>query len=306
MYATGSVASFAALKTAIETYLSANGWTLASGVLSRGALYFQLVADTYELRLHAGTGQSGAALTGACSAAVKIMDFANAPMTWPVDYEIHAFADPDEVYVEVRYNIDRSQRLNFGRSSVPGIGGTGAWFTGSFRSTVLRDSAQCRVYLDNGGGGGNETGAQTYDGFGLGLFFCGSEGTHQSSFVHCGLEGVGWKTGYAGAAGDLLGPSHVAALLYALPSQHNDGTPLLPIRAVLARSAQGQTIVVIPQNARYCRLDNVEVPTLTYGSDVWKLYPMHARNDQQRDGVAWSTGAQHSGTYGVAIRYTGS
>lgn len=305
MYATGNAASFAALKTAIETFLSANGWTLASGILSRGALYFQLVADTYELRLHAGTGQSGSALTGACDVAVKIMDFTNVPMTWPVAYEIHAFTNPSEVYVEVQYNIDRSQRLNFGQSTVPGIGGSGAWFTGSFRGTAVRTSVNCKVFLDNGLGRGNKTGAQTYDGFGLGLWFAGVEGTGQSSFVHCGLEGVGWKTGYAGAAGDLLGPSHVAALLFALPSQFNEGTPLLPIRALLARAAQGQTIVVVPQNARYCRLDNIDGPTMPYGSDVWKLYPMHARNDLQRDGVSWSTGAQHSGTYGIAIKYTG-
>lgn len=305
MYASGNAASFAALKTAIETFLSANGWTLASGILSRGALYYQLVADTYELRLLAGTGQSGAALTGACAAAVKIMDFTNAPIGWPLSYEIHAFEDPTEVYVEVRYNIDRSQRLNFGQSNVPGIGGTGAWFTGSFRDSVLRTSANCKVYLDNGLGRGSRCGAQTYDGFGLGLWFAGIAGLQQSSFVHCGLEGVGWKTEYTGAAGTLLGPSHTAALLYALPSQINEGTPLLSIRAVLARAAQGQTTVVVPQNARFCRLDNVDGQTLTYGSDVWKLYPMHARNDVQRDGVAYSTGAQHSGTYGVAIRYTG-
>ena len=32
---------------------------------------------------------------------------------------------------------------------------------------------------------------------------------------------------------------------------------------------------------------------------------MHMRNDVQRDGVTWGTGSQHSGTFGVAIRYTG-
>lgn len=305
MYATGTAASFAALKSAIETFLTANGWTLASGILSRGALYFQLVDSTYELRLNAGTGQSGSALTGACAAAVKVMDFSNAPMTWPIDYEIHAFTAPDEVYVEVKYNIDRSQRLNFGQSSVPNIGGTGAWFTGSFRDTALRDSVNCKVFLDNGLGRGSKTGAQAYDGFGLGLWFAGVEGSKQSSFIHCGLEGVGWKTEYTGGAGTLLGPSHIAALLYALPSSFNEGTPLLAIRALLARAAQGQTSVVIPQHARYCRLDNVATATLTYGGDTWKCYPLHARNDLQRDGVAYGTGAQHSGTYGIAIRYTG-
>lgn len=305
MYTSGNAASFAAIQSAIETFLAANGWTLSSGILSRGALFFRLVADANELRLHAGTGQAGAALTGECAAAVKMMSFTNAPITWPVAYEIHAFANPDEVYIEVQYNIDRHQRLNFGQSSVPGIGGTGAWFTGSFRSTVVRTSAQCRVYLENGGGTGNDVGAQTFDGFGLGFWFAGLQGSQQSSFVHCGLEGTGWKTGYVGNAGDLLGPRHQAALLYALPSAANQNTPLLTIEAVLARASQGQTIVVALENARYCRLDNVQTSTLNYGEDTWKFYPMHARSNEQRDGVKWATGAQHSGTFGVAIRYTG-
>ena len=73
-----------------------------------------------------------------------------------------------------------------------------------------------------------------------------------------------------------------------------------------ANSEQGQTIVASLAHARYCRLDNlVAGQVITFGPEAWKVYPMHARNDQQRDGVAWGTGSQHSGTFGVAIRYTG-
>ena len=199
MYTSGTAASFAALKTAIETFLAANGWTLATDVLSRGAAFVQLTADTYA-QLSAGTGQAGAALTGACALSVKLMDFSNAPITWPVDYEIHAFDDPDEVYVVVRYNLDRYQHLHFGLSAVPGIGGTGLWFGGTFRSTVVRTSAQCKIFMDSGSGIGSQIGATPYDGAGLGFWYAGSTGNYQSTFVHCGLEGAGWKTGYVGNA----------------------------------------------------------------------------------------------------------
>ena len=305
-YQTGTAATFAALKNTIETFLAANGWTLTSDVLSKGALYFKLVDATYDLQLQAGTGQASSALTGQCSAAVKMMDFTNAPITWPLTYELHALTGPDEVYVTVNYNVDKYQHLHFGVSNLPNIGGTGAWFGGSFNSTVVRTSTQCRAYLLNGSGNGNTVGAQCFDGLGMGYFFSTGSGDKQSSFLHCGLEGAGWKTGYAGTAGDLLGPHHTAALLYALPSASNQATVLLPIDAVLARASNGQTTAASLAHARYCRLDNVVAgQVITYGSDQWKLYPLYSRNDAQRDGVTWATGAQHSGTFGVAIRYTG-
>ena len=305
-YQTGSVATFAALQSSIETFLAANGWTLASGVLSKGAQFCKLTASTYELRLDAGTGQSGATLTGPCAQAVKLMEFTLVPIGWPLTYEIHALTGPDEVYIAVNYNVDKYQHLHFGVSSTPAIGGTGMWFGGSFNSVISRTSTTCKLFLQNGSGFGGYVGAQSYDGLGLGFFFSSTTGGNQSSFVHCGLEGSSWKTTYGGATGNLLGPDYTAALLFALPSDSSESDVLLPIHALLARSAQGQTIVASLAHARYCRLDNlVAGQVITFGPDAWKVYPMYARNAQQRDGMAWGNGAQHSGTFGVAIRYTG-
>lgn len=44
---------------------------------------------------------------------------------------------------------------------------------------------------------------------------------------------------------------------------------------------------------------------MTYGTDRWKIYPFHRKNAAVRNGVSWSTGADHSGTFAYAIRYTG-
>ena len=304
---TGSAATFAALQTAIETYLVANGWTLTSTVLSKGTQYVKLTASTYELLLNAGTGQSGSALTGPCALGVKLLDFVAAPISWPVVYELHALTTPDEVYITINYNVDKFQHMHFGLSTITEAGGTGFWFGGSFQSAVSRTSSSCKLYLQNGAGIGAYVGAVPYNGFGLGYFFAAPTGAYQSSFIHCGLEGgAGWKTTYGGATGNLLGPDYSAALLYALPSDSSESDVLLPIHALLARASQGQTIVASLAHARYCRMDNLFAgQLLSFGPDTWKIYPMHARNEQQRDGVAWSTGAQHSGTFGVAIRYTG-
>ncbi len=304
---TGSVASFAALKTAIEAALVARGWTLANGILSKGVAYLQLVANTTELRLQIGIGQAGNVLVDACPHAVKMMSFNNAPIVWPLDYVLHVFDAPDEtasqeVYLVARYNVDRHQHLNIGVSTMPQIGGTGLWCSGSFRGDAIGAAQRCTVFL--AGSSGSDLGATPYDGFGLGYFFASLAGTYHSSFIHCGLEGVpAWRTTYGGNTGNLLGVAHKAGLLHALPSAFNQATVLLPIDVLLARQAQGQTIVATLAHVRYCRLDHLDLTVpLIYGGDRWRVYPLHAVNASQRNGAGWPVGAQHSGTFGIALR----
>lgn len=301
---TGQVASFAALKVAIETTLTARGWTLTNGILSRGVAFVQLTATATELRLQAGTGQAGAALTGACPQSVKLMTFTNAPIQWPAVYVLHVFDAPDEMYCVLRYNVDRHQHLLWGVSTMPQIGGTGLWCSGSFRGDVDGTRAGVKVFIDTNSG--TQLGALPYDGFGLGFFFASIAGTYHSSFIHCGLEGApAWRTSVGGAAGELLGVSHKAGLLHALPSAFNQATVLLPIDVLLARQAQGQTIVATLAHARYCRLDHLDLSQpLLYGPERWTAYPLHAVHPVQRNGAGWSVGAQHSGTFGVALRET--
>ena len=231
-----------------------------------------------------------------------MMSFANAPIVWPIDYVLHVFNAPEEIYLVARYNVDRHQHLNFGISTMPQIGGTGLWCSGSFRGDANGAAQRCTVFL--AGSSGSDLGATPYDGFGLGFFFASLAGTYQSSFIHCGLEGApAWRTTYGGNTGNLLGVAHKAGLLHALPSQFNQATVLLPIDVLMARQAQGQTIVATLAHARYCRLDHLDITApLVYGGDRWRVYPLHAVNASQRNGAGWSVGAQHSGTFGVALR----
>jgi hypothetical protein len=298
----GSAASFTALKAAVESALVGRGWTLAGGILSKGVAFVQLVANTTELRLQAGTGQAGNALIEPCPHSVKMMSFANAPIVWPIEYALHVFDAPDEIYLIARYNIDRHQHLNLGVSMMPQIGGSGLWCSGSFRGDASGAAVRCSVFL--AGSSANDLGAAPHEGFGLGYFFTSLAGTYHSSFIHCGLEGApAWRTAYGGNPGNLLGVVHQAGLLHALPSQFNQATVLLPINVLMARQAQGQTIVATLVHARYCRLDHLDLTApLTYGADRWRVYPLHALNPSQRNGAGWPVGAQHSGTFGVALR----
>lgn len=311
-YASGNAASFADLKSAIETLLTANGWTLTSGVLSKSGCFFKLTAGTATgslayLLLEAGTGQSGSTLTGACPQSVKMSAAMNLAISFPVVYEIDVFSNPDEVYVRINHNSSYYQQLSWGKSAFSGIGGTGAWLTGAWRGGQdLNSAGASKAYV-----GMNETnyGFTPYQGYAGGLFAEQNAGSYFASFFHTGLDGDGWivdnsqnnATGYKRP-----GTEPVAFLLCSLPSLMNEAAVLLPIHLTKHRASYGQTPIGILNNARYLRIDNHNPGAIiTYGSEQWKVYPFLKKESAARNGVPWNTGADHTGTFGYAIRYTG-
>ena len=102
----------------------------------------------------------------------------------------------------------------------------------------------------------------------------------------------------------MIGQDHLAGLLYALPSMFNESETMLPGYACMYRTDGTQTIVAVMRHMRFLRIDNVTPGDLiTYGSEQWRAYPLYAKNIAARDGVGWSVGADHSGTFGVALRF---
>lgn len=300
MITSGNFSTFASLKTSVETALQAAGWTLSDGILSKSGLYFRLTATTSALSLEAGTGQTGVTLDGAAPTAVKIMDYTAAPMNFPASYDLHIFNSPDEVFLIVNYNADRYQQLAFGKSDVNQIGGSGAWFTGTFAASASATAPTRVVYINV-----NDSDIGTWGGdMSLGMFFEAYQSSGNSSYIHTGLDTTTWRT-MGTTDGTLVGAAtQVAALLHALPSQFNQNTVLLPLNITQKRLSQGQTLVASMRNARLCRIDNhLAGEIVPYGGVDWKVYPMHRKNADVRNGVSWNTGSQYSGTFGYAIRY---
>ena len=317
-YITGSAASFADLKTAIENACTANGWTLSSGILSKNGCFFQLVAGTSggyaQLQLFGGTSQTGTTLNGQppSNHGAKICSNNGSVISFPINYEIHLFTNPDEVYCIINYNSDFYQQLSFGKSDVPGIGGTGAWFTGAKRSDqALTDKTQGNKVFMNVSWP-ETVGATGHDGYTCGLFLGGSEdgGSNNANFVHTGLDATPWRTGYGGSSaltGFKSAGKSVGSLLMQLPNLYNNANVLLPIKPTAVRSSGGVTIIANPKNARYLRIDNVvQGEIITFGAEQWKCYPFYRKEATARNGAGWPTGATHSGTFGYAIRYTGT
>ena len=314
-YVTGTASSFADLKTKIETACTDNGWTLSSGILSKSGVFFQLVSDTKngydQLRLHGGTSQTGSTLNDQPpnGYGVKICSNVGHVIGFPVTYHISVFDAPDEVYCVINYNSDFYQQLSFGKSDVPGIGGSGAWFTGARRSDLELNSSYGSVVM---------TYAvwpevlATFSLAGVAYYACGLffDDAHTwgssagASYVHTGLDSTPWRSasgGYRGAG------TNVGSLLMQLPSLFNSANVLLPIKPVAVRSSGGVTTIANPKNARYLRIDNVSPgEVITYGAEKWKCYPFFKKDLSARNGGnKFPNGAAHSGTFGYAIRYDG-
>lgn len=305
-YVTGSAASVQELATALRNACIANGWANPAGnILSKGASFFSVAASGNFVELKGGLGQSSGTLTTASPNFVRL---GGSYVTFPVTYEIHVFTNPDEVYMVVNYNSGYYQQLSFGTSDVAGAG-NGPWITGAHNSAYVSSNNGCSIASNF-----SAIGSYCYVNVStnaVGLFNKGYwSGEVGSSYFYTTLGTPGWygagdsTNGLKNGSADL-----VAGLLNSLPSAFNSTTVLLPIKAVKNMTNNGVTTVVNLRNARWCRLDNLTPGSIvTYGADQWKVYPWLRKDATMRNGVnnGTSTPPNHTGTYGYAIRYTGT
>lgn len=299
-YYTGLVNSFADLKAVIEGAAVDSGWAIVDGILSKDAVFIQLIADASggmnQLRLIGGTGRSGGSLVGAPSVGSKIADHVKDPIAWPATY--HVFAFFDEIYCVVNHSVEMYKTLGFGISDIPGIGGTGGWFFAQLRGNAANTSDNSfRMTIINGDAGSLYT--QDYYSF-RSIPWSGQAGDSAAQ-VHCALNGAGWV-----APKNAM--SYMKALLTALPSPLNSAHILLPLKAVVPMPAGGLTIAVQHKNLRFMRVDNI-LPgdVISYGGEKWKCFPWMKRDVVKRYGVDSYNEPTviSSGTFGFAVRYEG-
>lgn len=305
-YFTGTAPSFADLKTAIYNACTANGWTLSNDIISKSGCFFKLTSAATYLEIDAGTSQSGSTLTGdKPSLRGRLQSYSNVPMSFPINYEIFLTTEPEEVICVINYNSEFYQHLFFGKSDIPDIGGTGAFFSanacsgGETSTGFLRIGASTKARIDTWAVSNKMS---------LGFFNEGSwsSGSDKSSFVHCGLDSAKWCSvtdSYPNKLHACSGMNNVASLLTSLPNLLNAANILLPVKAIKQRSSGGLTTIVNMRNARFCRIDGITPgETLVYGSEQWKFYPLYLKNFLVRNGAGQGTDALHSGTFGIAYR----
>lgn len=317
-YYAGTAASFAELRSALFGACVEEGWTLDDDVLFKGEAYIRVTISSAEseteglgLIMQGATGYSSGELVGASPVTPRLGTPSRDTglVSWPVQYSIHIFDSPDEVFLVARYNIDRHLWLAFGVSSVPGLGASGLWTTAISRRKRGPVGGGISISASTGGGRGTDHPNANF-GSSTGAPFWNTDtnldaGSHQDA-ICSGLDAVLWPyrmTLDTRSPGSFQAVEASSVLLSRSPSPWNSEAILLPIQGFLFRESSKCSMVVDLKNARYVRIDNYESgQILELGSDRWMVYPFYRKNADSRNGGA---GVDHTGTFGWAIRYDG-
>ncbi len=320
-YYSGSANTFGDLLSALVDACVAEGWSWSDGILNKGAAYVRPYTATTTtstegpgLLIQGGTGKASGALTGASDVIPRLgrcgISDNFAEIAFPVSYSIHIFDDPDEVFLIIRYSVDRFGWLTFGVSNVPGVPGTGLWLAGIARRGWLTSQSSTNGFGITPESGGSavintSSGAVVCPGFFWAALRHSSSADSRQDTIHTNFDGEGWAGGAT-----ISNPLAFNAIYPAIPlisyspNAWNSEAVLVPIQGHVWRPASKCSLAVDVRNARYVRVDNYEPEQIvTLGPDAWKIYPFHRKDSTARDGAV--NGLSHSGTFGWAIRYDG-
>jgi hypothetical protein len=291
-YFTGSAADMSSLRTALIDNAQLAGWAWSAGAqeLSKAGavLYVPAVASNKLLV----TGRTATGVGSAPNAVgVDGNGIGGVAVTWPVVWHLHAIGN--ELCLVINYGT-RYQWLACGIGGVGGNPGTGMWVAASC-SEVTPSSG---VVLTPTSGNGSTTSTCP-------LPFCADSffrTSHRNWYVHSNLDGQGWE-GAQSANTTLVGIRALVPLLGLLPSNWNSDAVLLPARAYKIRPSAMVSLTAESDLLRVTRNDNYEAgQIISIGMDRWAIYPAYRKNTAARDGGG---AVEHSGAFGLAVRYDG-
>lgn len=330
-YYTGQANSHEELLLVFQNACVAEGWTLTGNVLSKGTAHVkvEVIAGDSNLpksiMISGGTSQSAGVLGGVSAVTPRMgRGHKNAAAdTWPMTYHIHIHTNPDEVYFVANWSVEYYRWLAFGVSDVPGLLGTGLWFTANAQyqyNTGYLDSPTSWSYTMGPDNGGSGPGYYSYY-RNTGPFWMtisnyynspvASMGKYYQDAIHTGLNSVVGADGWAGvpttsgdnAVGRIHAIKHLKPLMARQPNVWNSEGTLLPIQVYEFAASNKSMLVLDVRNARFLRIDNYEPgQVITLGPDQWKVYPFWRKNTSERD---VGSNKEHTGTFGWAIRYDG-
>lgn len=287
-YQTGTANTPSDLKTVIETFAVARGWTLASGVLSKSGANIRLTApNSTDLSIEAALN---AAFTVSVAPQIPLISIATG---WPVTYFLSGFTDTDNIYCVVNYSVSKFQYVAFGRLLKYGTWTGGTWCSAtvgtgltSLPAVLLAQTPQTvlggAILVPNHNNGSNG---------------------NPRSLVHAEIDSAVWLSSHDNVTPWAAGSPTLGNLINRIPNAWNSQAVLLPYHITMFRPSNKRTLLGEIPHIRMTRIDNHEAgDVITLGSDKWKLWPWLGKNSTLRDGDASSS---HSGTIGWAIKYDG-
>lgn len=306
-YYTGQCTDFQHLADILVEKCQGHGWTWQDGILSKDDLFIKIIAKNQPaqryfdplqqgISITGGNGKQGTQLINPSETSVRLgcTAFGNQQRYFPAVYHLFIFAD--EVYLVMKFDIDKFYYLAFGKSNIlQNTQGNGLWLsaTACFYPHYLNDRNEyISISTSNGGsGGGNSTSA-------VAPFWNRNAWNHQwSNSVIChGLDGSLWSSGSS------IVHCTFEPLISRMPSVNFADSLLLPYDIFLLRPERKISLIAQFKYARFVRIDHYEPEQIiTLGHEKWIVFPFFQKNVQQRDN-GW---IDHTGTFGWAIRYEG-
>lgn len=313
-YVTGLASSMADVVTAVRNACTANGWTMAGDVLSKGVCHAEVKTGTLGTStLTGGYFRLGVANDASLADAAQypvyfgpLMEAGDvwANWQWPATYHVHVNASPDEVVVLVNYNGDHWAWAAFGSSPAPGNAGSGNWQAATLSHTTEQKSDYYMLVAP-------EAVSSIHDSAWCPMpFWLEYGGPKPSGAVHGAIDdatgAASWSNGDTAfsytAQRTINAANAIEPLLSFSPNTWNQESVLLPLQVIQARPDAKVSLINQLVHMRVCRNDYI-MPgqVITLGSDRWKVYPAYRRSTQNRDGL----NGVHSGTLAIAVRYDG-
>jgi hypothetical protein len=305
-YVSGVANSFSDLKAALIGACTADGWANpATDIVSKGDCFVLLAAGADFLSGLVGLGQTAGTITTPAPATVYCNDLCSGgSLVFPVNYFIHI--DGNDVALVANFATDRYMWIMFGQGPVAGLPGTGVWISAS-NGSIAHETIQWTQY-----GGSSSNGSGGFLGTGPFLMQWAS-GRNVNSYVHHGLDGGSWSapsnTNNSGVAATAV--AHSTGGLWSLqykygPNAWNGESVLCPVQPYIDRGSSKASFIADLGIVRLLRIDNYAPgDIITLGSDRWRVYPVYKKDAAIRISNGIGTIGQHSGTFGIALRYFG-
>ncbi|MEF2116070.1 hypothetical protein V3423_03155 [Pseudomonas aeruginosa] len=293
-YYNGSAVDMAAVRTALVSACTAEGWSWNAGteMLSKDGVFVRLQIVSGYLELLGRT----AAGSGDAPNVVRMGTLNVTPVTFPLSYDVFVFET--EVYMVINYSVDYYQFCGFGKSAVLGLPGTGNWVMATLSHTAPINGVD--IGAATGGGSGIHRVAPAP--FWATVASSSTFRAARNYWIHSDFDGQGWWLAQT-LDGGPVGVAGAAPLVALLPNSWNSEAVLLPIRGWKVRVSSKNSLTAELLNARWTRNDNYEPgQVIDIGSDRWKVFPCYRKDVANRNGVP---GQDHSGTFAWAIRYEG-
>lgn len=317
-YETGTASSVTSLKTLIETFCAANGYTVSGGTISHPSS-----GNYTRLTIPSGTNYTGlyhmkveqarnsAFTVGVCARPAVF----RVPSTdWPFTYHLFALSNPNTIMCVGAYSAGQVSWLGFGDLVKPYNYTGGGWFSAQGSQEMDERHYVGAPEASNFLGCTVDQGSNSFNAFGSANNQAGSampfwrDAGAANSFLYAEVAGYTWinSTTSANAYNPMDACRYLQPLMVMQPNVWNSHSVLLPVRPLL--SVTGGTLMDLGQvnGLRVLRIDNFNLgDVITIGADKWKVFPAWQKNTTVRNGGTFGSPSLTTGTLGFAVAYDG-